>query len=197
MKKKVHACSKCTVLLMTFNQWVRSPGKQSTNFFFICEIVTECCLYVYEIHMCFNVASCRYHCATKVTRQGQSHSRMYDCGVLAGLLNMVWIALILYTGAQYMRGLQPYQTSWQVRLLLQSLEFVVEMRIFVEMKIENRGKIFFVWEKNWQAYFFFSMKIKVMELWMQTEGRNWFSLWIVVCWISSNLPLEGLKLHRF
>ena len=44
----------------------------------------------------------------------------------------------------------------------QSLEFVTEMRIVAEMKIENRGKLYFPWNKNRQAYFF-SMKIKMIE----------------------------------
>ena len=37
----------------------------------------------------------------------------------------------------------------------QSLEFVAEMRILAETKIENCRKMYFLWEKNWQAYFFF------------------------------------------
>ena len=59
---------------------------------------------------------------------------------------------------------------------------------------ENRRKIFSV-EKNRQAYFFFSMKIKMMDLSMQIEGKNWYSSWLLVCKISSNLPPECLKLH--
>ena len=50
----------------------------------------------------------------------------------------------------------------------QSLEFVAETRILVEMKIENHGKNIFRAKKNRQAYFF-SMKIKGMDLWMQIE----------------------------
>ena len=45
----------------------------------------------------------------------------------------------------------------------QSLEFVEETRILAEMKIKNRGKIYFPWNKNRQAYFF-SMKNKMMDL---------------------------------
>ena len=40
------------------------------------------------------------------------------------------------------------------------------------MKIENRGKVYFPWEKNRQAYFFFSMKIKMMDLCMQIVGTK-------------------------
>ena len=38
---------------------------------------------------------------------------------------------------------------------LHSLEFIVETRILEEMKIKNRGKIYFPWKKSRQAYFFF------------------------------------------
>ena len=53
----------------------------------------------------------------------------------------------------------------------QSLEFVAETKILAEMKIESRGKIYFPWKKNQQAYFS-SMKIKMMNLWMQIEGTK-------------------------
>ena len=39
------------------------------------------------------------------------------------------------------------------------------------MKIENHGKNIFLGKKNRQAYFF-SMKIKMMDLWMQIEGTK-------------------------
>ena len=45
----------------------------------------------------------------------------------------------------------------------QSLEFVSEMRILTEMKIENRGTKYFPLGNNRQAYFF-AMKIKMMVL---------------------------------
>ena len=70
----------------------------------------------------------------------------------------------------------------------QSLEFVAETRILAEMKMENCGKN--------QAYFF-SMKIKMMDLWMQIEDTTLIFIMILVCYISSNLPPECLKLHRF
>ena len=38
--------------------------------------------------------------------------------------------------------------------LFQSLKFVVETRILAEMSIENRGKIFFPWEKIDKIFFF-------------------------------------------
>ena len=44
----------------------------------------------------------------------------------------------------------------------QSLEFVAEMRIVMEMKIENCRKISFLWNEN-QVYFF-PVKIKMMDL---------------------------------
>ena len=37
----------------------------------------------------------------------------------------------------------------------QSLEFVAETRILAEMKIENRGKIYFPWKKNTTSILFF------------------------------------------
>ena len=45
---------------------------------------------------------------------------------------------------------------------IQSLEFVMETRIIVEMEIENHGKIFFPWKKS--ASILFSVKIKMMDL---------------------------------
>ena len=53
----------------------------------------------------------------------------------------------------------------------QSLEFVAETRILVEMKIENNGKIYFSWKKI-DKHTFFSMKNKMMDLWMQIEGTK-------------------------
>ena len=47
--------------------------------------------------------------------------------------------------------------------IMQSLEFVADTRILMEMKIENRGKIYFPWKK-FDKCTFFSMKIKMMEL---------------------------------
>ena len=41
----------------------------------------------------------------------------------------------------------------------------METRFLKEMKVTNCGKIYFPWVKNQQAYFFFfSMKIKMMDL---------------------------------
>ena len=47
---------------------------------------------------------------------------------------------------------------------MQSLEFVAETRILVEMKIENRGAKYFPREKNRQVDFFFSLKMNMMGL---------------------------------
>ena len=58
-----------------------------------------------------------------------------------------------------------------MELCNQSLEFIAETRILAEMKIENQGKNIFLGEKNWQVYFF-SMKIKMIDLWMQIEGTK-------------------------
>ena len=58
-----------------------------------------------------------------------------------------------------------------VKMAMQSLEFVAEMRILVEMNIENHGKKYFPWGKI-DKHTFFSMKIKVMDLWMQIEGTK-------------------------
>ena len=46
----------------------------------------------------------------------------------------------------------------------QSLEFIVEMRILVEMKIENGRTKYFLWENEPTSILFFSMKIKMMDL---------------------------------
>ena len=53
--------------------------------------------------------------------------------------------------------------------MLKTLEFLTETRILSEMKIENRRRKYFPWEKNQQAYFF-PMKIKMMDLCMQTDS---------------------------
>ena len=45
----------------------------------------------------------------------------------------------------------------------QSLEFVAETRILVEMKIENRGKNFFSMEKQIDKHPFFKQSIGVAE----------------------------------
>ena len=45
----------------------------------------------------------------------------------------------------------------------QGLDFIVETSFLVEMKIENRGKIYFPWKKI-DKQTFFPKKIKVMEL---------------------------------
>ena len=54
--------------------------------------------------------------------------------------------------------------------LFQGLGFVAETRILAEMKIDHRGKNLFR-EKNRQANFF-SMKIKMVDLWTQIEGTK-------------------------
>ena len=54
---------------------------------------------------------------------------------------------------------------------IQSLEFVLETRTLAEMKIKNRGTKYFPWEKI-DKHTFFSMKIKMMDLWMQIPGRK-------------------------
>ena len=53
-------------------------------------------------------------------------------------------------------------------LQTQSLEFIVEMRILAEMNIKNRGKNIYRGKKSTSK--FFSMKIKMMDLWIQIEG---------------------------
>ena len=57
--------------------------------------------------------------------------------------------------------------------LKQSLEFVVEMRILAGMKIENRGKKFFV-EKKIDKHTFFSMKIKMIIYECKLKVQNWY-----------------------
>ena len=59
----------------------------------------------------------------------------------------------------------------QIPFNIQSLEFVAETSILAEMKIENRGKKYFPWGKK-STSILFSMKIKMMDLWMQIEGRK-------------------------
>ena len=51
-------------------------------------------------------------------------------------------------------------------------------------------------KKNRQAYFF-SMKIKMMDLWMQIEGTTQTFIMNFNVLDFSNLPPECLKLHRF
>ena len=61
---------------------------------------------------------------------------------------------------------------------------------------KSRNNIFSV-EKNWQAYFFFSMKIKVMDLWMQIVGTKLIFVMNFSVLYFFKLPPEYLKLHRF
>ena len=42
----------------------------------------------------------------------------------------------------------------------------------MEIKIENRGTKYFLWGKKSTSILFFSMKMKMMDLWMQIEGRK-------------------------
>ena len=55
--------------------------------------------------------------------------------------------------------------------------------IFREKKIDKHS--FFIWNLRWWIC---ECKLKV---------QNWYSSWILVCCISSNMPPEWLKLHRF
>ena len=73
---------------------------------------------------------------------------------------------------------------------MQSLEFVAEMTILTAMKIGNPGKIYFLLGKIGK-HTSFAMKIKMIDLWIQIEGTK------LIFVISSNLPPEYLKLHRF
>ena len=57
------------------------------------------------------------------------------------------------------------QSTWK------SQEFVAEMRILTEMKIENRRTKYFPWQIKSTSRFF-SMKIKMMDQWMQIEGTK-------------------------
>ena len=60
--------------------------------------------------------------------------------------------------------------------------------------VENHRKIYFLWKKiDKHTFFFLFMKIKMMGLWMHIRVQNWYSSWILVCYISSNLPPECLK----
>ena len=49
--------------------------------------------------------------------------------------------------------------------------------------------------KNWQAYFFL-WKLRWWICECKLKVQNWYSSWILVCYISSNLPPECPKLHR-
>ena len=54
---------------------------------------------------------------------------------------------------------------------------------------------YFSVEKNWQAYFFlWKWRWWICEC--KLKVQNWYSSWISVCYISSNLPPECLKLPR-
>ena len=67
----------------------------------------------------------------------------------------------------------PWDTlacCWDVKQ--QSLEFIRVTRILAETKMENRGKSIFSVEKINKHFFFFPMKIKMMDLWTQVEGTK-------------------------
>ena len=98
---------------------------------------------------------------------------------------------------------KPVVTWWSLAsmipapgLINQSLEFVAEMRILVEMKIENHGKIFFPWEKK-LTIVLFSIKIKMMDLWMQIGGTKLIFVMNFSVQMSTSLSPECLKLHKF
>ena len=61
---------------------------------------------------------------------------------------------------------------------------------------KSRENIFSV-EKKIKMHTFFRWKLR----WWICEGKlkvqHWYSSWFFVCYISSNLPPECLKLHRF
>ena len=59
-----------------------------------------------------------------------------------------------------------------LHIILIFANFVAETRILAEMKIENRGKKYFPLEKKSISILFFPMKIKMIDLWMQIEGRK-------------------------
>ena len=80
--------------------------------------------------------------------------------------------------------------------IYQSLELDMEMGILAEMTNQKLRKNLFSFGKNWQAYFFF-MKIKMMDLWMQIEGTKMIFIMKFSVQIFSSLPPECLKLHRF
>ena len=103
------------------------------------------------------------------TQEGTSCSPQGFFQVKSYLLLNIGI-LVVTVLRQMVEGLFCARNSWPC--VSQSREFVAEMRIRAEMKIENRWTKYFLWEKNWQAYFF-SMKIKVMDLWMQIEGFHY------------------------
>ena len=71
----------------------------------------------------------------------------------------------------------------------------METRILAEMKIENHGKNFFSWKKI-DKHTFSPMKIKIIDLETQIEARKLIFI-MNFSKISSSLPPECLKLHRF
>ena len=77
-------------------------------------------------------------------------------------------------------------------MVIQSLEFVVERKTLAEMKIENHLEIYFPWKKNRQAYFFFSMEIKIMDLSLQIESTK--LIFVINCsvlhWACPRTPIE-------
>ena len=74
---------------------------------------------------------------------------------------MVSTRKMLHTKAQRaLTMIWDYTLSW-----VQSLEFIVETRILAELKIENCREIFSV--EKISTSILYSMKIKMMDLWMQ------------------------------
>ena len=65
----------------------------------------------------------------------------------------------------------------------QSLEFVVEMRILTEMKIENRGKINVPVGKKINRHTFFLWKFRWWICECKLKVQNWYLSWILVCYI--------------
>ena len=114
--------------------------------------------------------------------------------VFASTAHFTWLTSSLPHHSACERSLVP-QGGWLISY--QSLKFVVEMRILAEMKMENHGKIYFPWKKNQQAYFFFLWKLRWWTCECKLKVRNWYSSWILVCYISSHLLPECLSCTDF
>ena len=98
---------------------------------------------------------------------------------------------------RFLIHLTPQPGKWWIIVLCQSLEFVAEMRILAEMKIENHGKKYIFRGKKSASILSFLWKLRWWTCECKLEVSNWYLSWILVCKISSNLPPECLKLHRF
>ena len=125
----------------------------------------------------------------QLSEQIRPRDTLACCWGVKQAANQQWTAYTLSVGSAGEE--REGGSSWMDLAVVnvQSLEFVAETRILAEMKIKNHRKIA-------RKAYFFSMKFRRWICECKLKVQNWYSSWILLCYISSNLLPECLKLHR-